>query len=95
MTAEFGRRVPENSQLGTDHGRASAWLALGGGVKGGKVYGDWPGLSHDQLFDQADLAVTTDYRQIVSEVLATRFGNPDPSYVFPGFTPGAPLGLVS
>ncbi len=95
VMSEFGRRLEQNSSQGTDHGHGSALFLLGGGVNGGKVYGDWPGLSHDQLFDQADLAVTTDYRQVVSELLATRFGNPDPSYVFPGFTPGATMGLVS
>ena len=95
VMSEFGRRLEQNSSQGTDHGHGSALFLLGGGVNGGKVYGDWPGLSHDQLFDQADLAVTTDYRQVVSELLATRFGNPDPSYVFPGFTPGAAMGLVS
>ena len=95
VMSEFGRRLEQNSSQGTDHGHGSALFLLGGGVKGGKVYGDWPGLSHDQLFDQADLAITTDYRQVISEVLATRFGNPDPGYVFPGFTPGATMGLVS
>ncbi len=95
VLSEFGRRLEQNSSQGTDHGHGSALFLLGGGVNGGKVYGDWPGLSHDQLFDQADLAVTTDYRQVISELLSTRFGNPDPSYVFPGFTSGAPLGIVS
>ncbi len=94
VMSEFGRRLEQNSSQGTDHGHGSALFLLGGGINGGKVYGDWPGLSHEQLFDQADLAITTDYRQIVSELLTHRFGNPDPSYVFPGFTPGSDLGIV-
>ncbi len=94
VMSEFGRRLEQNSSQGTDHGHGSALFLLGGGINGGKVYGDWPGLSHDQLFDQADLAITTDYRQVVSEVLVNRLGNPDPGYVFPGFTPGASLGIV-
>ncbi len=95
VMSEFGRRLEQNSSQGTDHGHGSALFLLGGGVNGGKVYGDWPGLSHEQLFDQADLAVTTDYRQVVSEVLVNRLGNPDPGFVFPGFTAGASLGVVS
>ena len=94
VMSEFGRRLEQNSSQGTDHGHGSALFLMGGGVNGGKVYGDWPGLAHEQLFDQVDLAITTDYRQVVSEVLGTRFGNPDPGYVFPGFTPGASLGIV-
>ena len=94
VMSEFGRRLEQNSSQGTDHGHGSALFLLGGGINGGQVYGDWPGLSHEQLFDQADLAITTDYRQVVSEVLVNRLGNPDPSFVFPGFTPGAALGIV-
>lgn len=95
VMSEFGRRLEQNSSQGTDHGHGSALFLLGGGINGGKVYGDWPGLSHDQLFDQADLAVTTDYRQVVSELLATRFGDPDPSYVFPGYSVGPNLGVIN
>ena len=78
VMTEFGRRAYENSTLGTDHGRASMMLLVGGGVKGGKVYADWPGLEEHQLED-GDLRVTSDYRTVLSEVLERRmhFGSPD------------------
>ena len=68
---EFGRRLTENSSQGTDHGTASGMLVLGGNVNGGKLYGSWPGLAAKQLY-AGDLLVTTDYRQVVSEILVTR-----------------------
>jgi uncharacterized protein (DUF1501 family) len=84
---EFGRRVHENSGLGTDHGRASAMFLLGGGIRGGRVYGDWPGMGKDRLDRDGNLRVTTDYRNILAEVLEKRVGNPDVRRVFPDFTP--------
>src|SRR5207253_1292336 len=69
--SEFGRTVAENGNRGTDHGHATAMLVLGGGVRGGRVYGRWPGLAHHQLFEGRDLAVTTDFRTLFSEI-ATR-----------------------
>ena len=80
---EFGRRLAENSSLGTDHGRASVAFAIGGGVRGGRVLGAWPGLAEDQL-EGGDLRVTTDYRDLLWEALAGRFGAADPATVFPG-----------
>ncbi len=66
--SEFGRTVAENGNRGTDHGHATAMLVLGGGVRGGRVYGRWPGLAPEQLFEGRDLAVTTDFRTLFSEV---------------------------
>lgn len=83
--SEFGRRVQENASGGTDHGRGNAMLLLGGGVRGG-VYARWPGLYPDAL-DEGDLAVTTDYRDVLGEVLLKRLGNRSLGRVFPGYTP--------
>lgn len=68
VMTEFGRRIPENSALGTDHGRAGAWLVLGNGVSGGKVHATWPGLKQEQLEGPGDLRVTTDYRNVLLEL---------------------------
>jgi uncharacterized protein (DUF1501 family) len=84
--AEFGRRVEQNGSGGTDHGHGNAVLVLGGGINGGTVHGRWPGLGADKLMD-GDLAGTTDYRSVVSEVLTKRCGVPSTSKIFPGFTP--------
>jgi uncharacterized protein (DUF1501 family) len=91
---EFGRRVHENASLGTDHGRASCAFVLGGGVRGGRVAGRWPGLRDEDLDDPGDLRVTTDYRDLLFETLAARFGATEPETVFPGLAP-SPLGVVS
>lgn len=80
---EFGRRVRENSGLGTDHGRAGVMLLLGGGVRGGKVYARWQGLEPHQLEEPGDLRVTTDYREVLAEVVRKRLGNPHVARVFP------------
>jgi uncharacterized protein (DUF1501 family) len=89
---EFGRRAYENTALGTDHGSASAMFLLGGGLRGGKVLGKWPGLAKDRLFEESDLAVTTDYRSVLAEVLAKRCAATDLGAVFPGFRP-EPIGV--
>jgi uncharacterized protein (DUF1501 family) len=81
---EFGRRVRENSGLGTDHGRAGVMLVLGGCVRGGKVFARWPGLEPYQLEEPGDLRVTTDYREVLAEVVQKRLGNPNVARVFPG-----------
>lgn len=83
--SEFGRRAAENSSLGTDHGHGSAMLLLGGAVRGGRVHGVWPGLSDGQLIGPGDLAVTTDYRDVLGELLAKRLGNAAMGEVFPGY----------
>lgn len=94
VISEFGRRLVQNESQGTDHGHGSVMLALGGNVNGGQVYGAWPGLHNDQLYDHADLAITTDYRQILSELLSARLGNSNIEAVFPGFSGNYnPLGL--
>jgi len=72
VMTEFGRRVAENTSAGTDHGRASAMFVFGGGVKGGNVYADWPGLKPANLEAPGDLRVTTDYRDALAEILHTR-----------------------
>jgi uncharacterized protein (DUF1501 family) len=88
VMTEFGRRVQENASLGTDHGHGSLMLLLGGNVAGGRVHGSWPGLSQGQLFGPGDLAVTTDYREVLAEVCGKRLNNPAVDQIFPGFTPG-------
>ena len=93
VISEFGRRLVQNEAYGTDHGHGSVMFALGGGVNGGQVYGAWPGLHNDQLYDHADLAITTDYRQVLSEMLTRRLGNTDIDVVFPGFVPSSDLGI--
>lgn len=83
--SEFGRTVRENGNRGTDHGHANVMLALGGGVKGGKVYGKWPGLSSQQLFENRDLAVTTDFRDVFGELVTKQLGVASLKNVFPGY----------
>jgi uncharacterized protein (DUF1501 family) len=95
VMSEFGRRLRENADHGTDHGHGNVMLALGGNVKGGKVYGQWPGLRNDQLYDGADLAITTDYRRVLSEIIIRRLGNPNTSTIFPGYTGYAPLDFIT
>lgn len=89
VQTEFGRRAYENSGLGTDHGRASAMFVIGGAVRGGKVYGKWPGLEDRQLDGPGDLKVTTDYRDVLGEALTKRMADPDVPAVFPGWTPSS------
>ncbi|MDZ4674030.1 MAG: DUF1501 domain-containing protein [Gemmatimonadota bacterium] len=87
--SEFGRTVRENGNAGTDHGRATAMMVLGGGVQGGKVHGRWPGLATEQREDGRDLTVTTDFRDLFGEILARHLGARDLGAVFPGHTTGA------
>jgi uncharacterized protein (DUF1501 family) len=91
---EFGRRVAENSSAGTDHGRGSCMFIMGGGVIGRQVYTDWPTLADSRL-DSGDLAVTTDYRSVLSEMLAKRGGNSKLADVFPQFTAAPTNGLFA
>ena len=94
VMSEFGRRLKANESGGTDHGHGNLMLVLGSGIKGGRCFGQWPGLANDQLDEHADVAITTDYRQVLSEVLQSRMRGADIAKVFPGFTPGNALGLV-
>lgn len=91
--SEFGRTAQENGNRGTDHGHANCMLVMGGGVKGGKVYGRWPGLEREQLYEGRDLAMTTDFRDLLGELVANHLGNPSLGTVFPGYKPNY-LGLV-
>ena len=91
--SEFGRSVRQNGVAGTEHGHGNAMLVLGAGVRGGQVHGKWPGLSAGKLVD-GDLAVTTDYRQVLGEVITSRFADASLSTVFPGFKPGSPVGVM-
>jgi len=93
VLSEFGRRVRENADRGTDHGHGFPIVVVGGSVNGG-LHGAWPGLAPDALYDGADLAVTTDYRRVLAEILVRRLGNPHLSQVFPGYAGYAPLGIV-
>jgi uncharacterized protein (DUF1501 family) len=92
--SEFGRTVAENGARGTDHGHGNAMLLLGGNVKGGKVYGTWPGLDRDQRYEGRDLAITTDFRDVFAEALSGHLGANDISRVFPGHTVKGRLGLI-
>ncbi|MEO8106066.1 MAG: DUF1501 domain-containing protein, partial [Actinomycetes bacterium] len=83
--SEFGRRLKENGSGGTDHGHGQAVMMLGGGVRGGQVHGQWPGLADEQLVD-GDLAGTTDYRNVLAELLEKRCGAGALGTVFPGLT---------
>jgi uncharacterized protein (DUF1501 family) len=83
--SEFGRTVRENGNRGTDHGHANVMFVLGGPVKGGKVYGQWPGLDQSQLYEGRDLAVTTDFRRVLGEAVSRHLGNEQLDQVFPGF----------
>jgi uncharacterized protein (DUF1501 family) len=92
VLTEFGRRAHENASLGTDHGRGSVLFVIGDGLRGGQVHGRWPGLAEAALEGPGDLAVTTDYRDVLCEVIA-HAGGPSPGEVFPGHVP-RPVGLL-
>lgn len=92
--SEFGRMARENGNGGTDHGHAGAMFAIGGSVKGGKVHGKWPGLAQEQLYEGRDLALTTDFRSVFSEIAAKHLGAAKLDAVFPGYTGGVTAGLL-
>ncbi len=92
---EFGRMARQNGNGGTDHGHAGAMFVLGGSVKGGKVYGKWPGLAREQLYEGRDLALTTDFRSVFEEVVRSHLGAVEASRVFPGFVSEGRLGLFT
>lgn len=83
--SEFGRTARENGNRGTDHGHANVMFVMGGPVKGGRVYGRWPGLAQEQLYEGRDLALTTDFRRVLGEVVYRHLGNKKLAEVFPGF----------
>jgi uncharacterized protein (DUF1501 family) len=83
--SEFGRAVSENGNRGTDHGHGNAMMAIGGGVRGGRVYGKWPGLAADRRYEGRDLAVTTDFRDVFGEIVVRHLGATNPGAIFPGY----------
>jgi uncharacterized protein (DUF1501 family) len=91
--SEFGRTARENGNRGTDHGHANCMFVMGGDVKGGKVYGKWPGLQPHQLYEGRDLFLTSDFRDVLGELVSRHSGNPSLQGVFPGYHPKF-LGLV-
>lgn len=94
--SEFGRTVHENGNRGTDHGHANVMFVLGGPVRGGRVYGRWPGLNSSELYEARDLAVTTDFRTVLAELVQRQLHGSDMSAVFPGFKDqGSFLGLIA
>jgi uncharacterized protein (DUF1501 family) len=93
--SEFGRTVRENGDRGTDHGHANVMFAMGGDIRGGKVYGDWPGLGDDeQLYEGRDLNLTTDFRDVLGELVARHMGNSNLKAVFPGYASPKFRGLM-
>jgi uncharacterized protein (DUF1501 family) len=92
--SEFGRTAKENGNRGTDHGHANVMFAFGGGIKGGKVYGDWPGLEPEQLYENRDLNLTTDFRDVLGELVTRQLGNRNMANVFPGYEQPKFRGLV-
>jgi uncharacterized protein (DUF1501 family) len=94
--SEFGRAVAENGNRGTDHGHGNAMLVIGGPVEGGKVYGRWPGLTVEQRFEGRDLAVTTDFRDVFTEIVDRHLGAAPAALasVFPGYSANTRLGII-
>jgi uncharacterized protein (DUF1501 family) len=82
--SEFGRTARENGTRGTDHGHANVMFVMGGGINGG-IHGEWPGLGQEQLYQARDLNITTDFRAVLSELVANHLGNKQISAVFPGY----------
>jgi len=91
--SEFGRRLSENGNAGTDHGHGNVMFLLGGGVNGGNVYTDWPGISTEALYGPGDLNITTDYRAVLAEILQKRLLNNNLSEIFPDFPASKALGI--
>ena len=92
--SEFGRAVTENGNRGTDHGHGNAMMLIGGGIRGGKVYGRWPGLAPGQRYEGRDLSVTTDFRTVFADVVRHHLGLVNVSHVFPGFTGPTSVGIL-
>jgi uncharacterized protein (DUF1501 family) len=92
--SEFGRTARENGNRGTDHGHANVMFAFGGAIRGGKVYGEWPGLAPEQLYENRDLALTTDFRDVLGELVAKHLGNGYLNNVFPEYAQPKFRGLI-
>ncbi|HVZ49362.1 MAG TPA: DUF1501 domain-containing protein [Gemmatimonadaceae bacterium] len=92
--SEFGRMARQNGNGGTDHGHAGAMFVIGGPVRGKRVYGRWPGLAQEQLYEGRDLALTTDFRDLFAEVAGAHLGARRMDALFPGHTPSGRLGVV-
>jgi uncharacterized protein (DUF1501 family) len=92
--SEFGRTAKENGNRGTDHGHANVMFVMGGDVRGGKIYGDWPGLANEQLYDNRDLDLTTDFRDVLSELVSRHLGNHNVRAIFPGYVEPRFRGLL-
>jgi len=92
--SEFGRTARENGNRGTDHGHANVMFALGGDIQGGKIYGKWPGLAQEQLYENRDLNLTTDFRDVLGELVTRHLGNRQVTAVFPGYDSPKFPGLV-
>lgn len=92
--SEFGRTAKENRALGTDHGHANVMFVLGGGIRGGRIYGNWPGFEQEQLHEQRDLAVTTDFRDVLGELVARHLDGAPVAQAFPDYTAPKYHGLV-
>ena len=93
--SEFGRTARENGNRGTDHGHANVMFAFGGDINGGKIYGDWPGLAEEQLYENRDLNLTTDFRDVLGELVTRHLGNRQVASVFPGYEEPKFRGLVA
>jgi uncharacterized protein (DUF1501 family) len=93
--SEFGRTARENGSRGTDHGHANVMFAFGGGIRGGKVHGEWPGLEPEQLYEQRDLQLTTDFRDVLGELVVRHLGNSRVASVFPGYERPKFRGIVA
>jgi uncharacterized protein (DUF1501 family) len=93
VMSEFGRTVAENGNNGTDHGHGGFALLCGGKVKGGRVHGEWDGLADKALYEGRDLRVTTDFRDVMAEVLANHLGFDAPKAFFPDYQPRRVKGL--
>ncbi len=95
VMTEFGRTCRENGNAGTDHGHGGLMLALGGGIAGGRIAGRWNGLADKDLYQARDLPVTTDFRDVMADVLRQHLGFQPPADFFPGHKPGKGLGLFA
>jgi len=96
VMSEFGRRLKENDNRGTDHGHGGAMMVLNRNIAAKQVWGAWPGLANDSLFERKDLAVTTDFRTVLGEIFTKRLGVGSAALAnyFPGFVYPGPLGFL-